>query len=292
MGSVTFRPCWAGHYIPYHAGWVGPTVQLSFCGSCSVMRPLSTCTTHMAAEVLARKPTIRWPCLPDRNAPRPASMALSLLTRCQLCIVLLPLIGYSCVFLWFWNSPSLCHLQKKKKIVLSLNPPTAPSNCSSSVRVSGGDEIAADRWNKNYTLLKSAVLFWKHKISVWLDRCGLISPRPSGPGVLRFKPVIVSQRAHLAPVGSGLSWLSSATASPWQQGWPTSPTFSSVHPRYYQSRPATSEGPYLWGHGVESILSLGVVTLTSFFPALIWDDFISSARQVLIKHKDCKVRNK
>uniref|UniRef100_A0A3Q1EF68 Solute carrier family 19 member 3 n=1 Tax=Acanthochromis polyacanthus TaxID=80966 RepID=A0A3Q1EF68_9TELE len=33
-------PCWAGHYVPCHAGWVGPTVLLCIYGFCSMMRPI------------------------------------------------------------------------------------------------------------------------------------------------------------------------------------------------------------------------------------------------------------
>uniref|UniRef100_A0A3P8TFB8 Uncharacterized protein n=1 Tax=Amphiprion percula TaxID=161767 RepID=A0A3P8TFB8_AMPPE len=39
------RPCWAGYYVPCHAGWVGPTVLLCIYGFCSMMRPIEPFVT-------------------------------------------------------------------------------------------------------------------------------------------------------------------------------------------------------------------------------------------------------
>ncbi|XP_070688399.1 thiamine transporter 2-like [Pempheris klunzingeri] len=39
-GECGNRPCWAGHYMRCHAGWVGPTVLLCIYGFCSMMRPV------------------------------------------------------------------------------------------------------------------------------------------------------------------------------------------------------------------------------------------------------------
>uniref|UniRef100_A0A3P8TJI6 Uncharacterized protein n=1 Tax=Amphiprion percula TaxID=161767 RepID=A0A3P8TJI6_AMPPE len=38
-------PCWAGYYVPCHAGWVGPTVLLCIYGFCSMMRPIEPFVT-------------------------------------------------------------------------------------------------------------------------------------------------------------------------------------------------------------------------------------------------------
>ncbi|XP_068446223.1 thiamine transporter 2-like [Clinocottus analis] len=45
-GERGSRPCWAGHYMPCHAGWVGPTVPLCIYGFCSMMRPLEPFLTE------------------------------------------------------------------------------------------------------------------------------------------------------------------------------------------------------------------------------------------------------
>ncbi|KAI3368475.1 hypothetical protein L3Q82_025486, partial [Scortum barcoo] len=39
-GKCGNRPCWAGHYMPCRAGWVGPTVLLCIYGFCSMLRPI------------------------------------------------------------------------------------------------------------------------------------------------------------------------------------------------------------------------------------------------------------
>ncbi|XP_026178694.1 thiamine transporter 2-like [Mastacembelus armatus] len=39
-GECGNRPCWAGHYMPCYAGWVGPTVLLCIYGFSSMMRPI------------------------------------------------------------------------------------------------------------------------------------------------------------------------------------------------------------------------------------------------------------
>ncbi|XP_008293919.1 thiamine transporter 1-like [Stegastes partitus] len=44
-GECGNRPCWAGHYVPWHAGWVGPTVLLCIYGFCSMMRPIEPFVT-------------------------------------------------------------------------------------------------------------------------------------------------------------------------------------------------------------------------------------------------------
>ncbi|XP_031725516.1 thiamine transporter 1-like [Anarrhichthys ocellatus] len=45
-GECGSRPCWAGHYMPCHAGWVGPTVPLCIYGFCSMMRPIEPFMTE------------------------------------------------------------------------------------------------------------------------------------------------------------------------------------------------------------------------------------------------------
>lgn len=40
------RPCWAGHYVPCCADWVGPTVLLCIYGFCSMMRPIEPFLTE------------------------------------------------------------------------------------------------------------------------------------------------------------------------------------------------------------------------------------------------------
>ncbi|XP_029285438.1 thiamine transporter 1-like [Cottoperca gobio] len=45
-GECGNRPCWAGHYMPCHAGWVGPTVPLCIYGFCSMMRPIEPYMTE------------------------------------------------------------------------------------------------------------------------------------------------------------------------------------------------------------------------------------------------------
>ncbi|XP_062280839.1 thiamine transporter 2-like [Scomber scombrus] len=45
-GECGIRPCWAGHYMPCRAGWVGPTVLLCIYGFCSMMRPIEPFMTE------------------------------------------------------------------------------------------------------------------------------------------------------------------------------------------------------------------------------------------------------
>uniref|UniRef100_A0A3B4VGK3 Solute carrier family 19 member 3a n=1 Tax=Seriola dumerili TaxID=41447 RepID=A0A3B4VGK3_SERDU len=45
-GECGNRPCRAGHYMPCHAGWVGPTVLLCIYGFCSMMRPIEPFLTE------------------------------------------------------------------------------------------------------------------------------------------------------------------------------------------------------------------------------------------------------
>lgn len=45
-GECVNRPCWAGHYVPCCAGWVGPTVLLCTYGFCSMMRPIEPFMTE------------------------------------------------------------------------------------------------------------------------------------------------------------------------------------------------------------------------------------------------------
>ena len=45
-GECGSRPCWAGHYMSCHAGWVGPTVPLCIYGFCSMMRPIEPFMTE------------------------------------------------------------------------------------------------------------------------------------------------------------------------------------------------------------------------------------------------------
>nr|XP_046247869.1 thiamine transporter 2-like [Scatophagus argus] len=45
-GECGNRPCWADHYVPCCAGWVGPTVLLCFYGFCSMMRPIEPFMTE------------------------------------------------------------------------------------------------------------------------------------------------------------------------------------------------------------------------------------------------------
>ncbi|XP_059197233.1 thiamine transporter 2-like [Centropristis striata] len=45
-GECGNRPCWAGHYMPCHAEWVGPTVLLCIYGFCSMMRPIEPFLTE------------------------------------------------------------------------------------------------------------------------------------------------------------------------------------------------------------------------------------------------------
>ncbi|KAK5869513.1 hypothetical protein PBY51_024222 [Eleginops maclovinus] len=45
-GECSNRLCRAGHYMPCHAGWVGPTVPLCIYGFCSMMRPIEPFMTE------------------------------------------------------------------------------------------------------------------------------------------------------------------------------------------------------------------------------------------------------
>lgn len=45
-GECCNRPCWADHYVPCCAGWVGPTVLLCIYGFCSMMRPIEPFMTE------------------------------------------------------------------------------------------------------------------------------------------------------------------------------------------------------------------------------------------------------
>ncbi|XP_038572893.1 thiamine transporter 2-like [Micropterus salmoides] len=45
-GECGNRPCWADHYMPCYAGWVGPTVLLCIYGFCSMMRPIEPFMTE------------------------------------------------------------------------------------------------------------------------------------------------------------------------------------------------------------------------------------------------------
>lgn len=45
-GECGNRPCWAGHYMPCQAEWVGPTVLLCIYGFCTMMRPIEPFLTE------------------------------------------------------------------------------------------------------------------------------------------------------------------------------------------------------------------------------------------------------
>ncbi|XP_028259654.1 thiamine transporter 1-like [Parambassis ranga] len=45
-GECGDGPCWAGHYVPCQAGWVGPTVLLCIYGFCSMIRPIEPFMTE------------------------------------------------------------------------------------------------------------------------------------------------------------------------------------------------------------------------------------------------------